>query len=182
MAPALGGAPPGLVMRAEWGGCSCWSIPALGWEALTCEAWLRVRTPVLRDYLPHRSYSSQGGLRVLRRGCVTALKPNRMVALTSLGAGRLGYASAQLHDTAQQLADGLAAMGRLGDAAAVTAAYLGDVDGAVALLAAAREWREALRVAYASGRGDLVETNLAPAAAVSSEKIGVPGYCCCVDK
>lgn len=78
---------------------------------------------------------------------------------------------ARVRETAQQLADGLAAMGRPGDAAAVTAAYLGDVDGAVALLAAAREWREALRVAYAHGRGDLVETHLAPAAAVSPGRV-----------
>ncbi|KAK9834184.1 hypothetical protein WJX81_006434 [Elliptochloris bilobata] len=80
-------------------------------------------------------------------------------------AGRLGYPPARLRETAQELVDGLAAMGRLGDAAAVAATYLGDVDGAVALLAAAREWRESMRVAYAYGRGDLVETSLAPAAA-----------------
>lgn len=43
------------------------------------------------------------------------------------------------------------------------------VDGTFAPLAAAREWREVLRVAYASGRGDRVGTHPAPAAAVSSE-------------
>lgn len=57
-------------------------------------------------------------------------------------AGRLGYAPQRMRATAQELADGLAAMGRPGDAAAVAAAYLGDVDAAVALLARACDWRE----------------------------------------
>lgn len=43
--------------------------------------------------------------------------------------------------------------------------HLGDVDGAVAALIAAKEWREGLRVAYANGRADLVDTDLVPAAA-----------------
>ncbi len=58
-------------------------------------------------------------------------------------AGRLGHGRERVRELAQRLADGLAAMGRLADAAAVTGGYLGDVDGAVALLARAREWREA---------------------------------------
>ena len=57
-------------------------------------------------------------------------------------AGRLGYAPQRMRATAQELVDGLAAMGRPGDAAAVAAAYLADVDAAVALLARACDWRE----------------------------------------
>ncbi len=63
--------------------------------------------------------------------------------LPSARAGRLGHGRERVRELAQRLADGLAAMGRLADAAAVTGGYLGDVDGAVALLARAREWREA---------------------------------------
>ena len=42
----------------------------------------------------------------------------------------------------------LAGMGHPADAAALAAEYLSDADNAVALLSQARQWREALRVAY----------------------------------
>eukprot|EP00775_Hariotina_reticulata_P003629 gene3629-3891_t len=51
------------------------------------------------------------------------------------------------------------------------AMYLGDLDGGVAALVAAREWREALRVAYAAGRDDLADTVIIPTAAQSASSL-----------
>lgn len=42
----------------------------------------------------------------------------------------------------------LSGMGQSADAAALAAEYLSDADNAVALLSQARQWREALRIAY----------------------------------
>ena len=56
--------------------------------------------------------------------------------------------AALARDLATDLADGA----REAEAAAVLLQYLGAVDEAVALLAAAAEWREALRVALSRGR------------------------------
>jgi hypothetical protein len=67
-------------------------------------------------------------------------------------AGRLGWGAPRVQGLARELAGALAASGQGADAAAVLREYVRDVDGAVAALAGAREWREALRVAYAEGR------------------------------
>ncbi|KAK9808650.1 hypothetical protein WJX72_001296 [[Myrmecia] bisecta] len=80
-------------------------------------------------------------------------------------AGRLGWEEVALRHKASEMVEGLAGMGRLADAAAVALDYLADVEAGVSLLTQAREWREALRVAYRAMRGDLVETVVAPAGA-----------------
>ncbi|KAI8469194.1 MAG: IKI3 family-domain-containing protein [Monoraphidium minutum] len=80
-------------------------------------------------------------------------------------AGRAGWAKERQQQLARELAGALAGSGQGGDAARVMREYLGDADGAVAALVAAREWREALRAAYADGRPDLVDTCVAPGAA-----------------
>lgn len=49
---------------------------------------------------------------------------------------------------AAELLEGLTGMGQLAGAASVALHYLADVDNSVSLLSQAREWREALRVAY----------------------------------
>lgn len=51
---------------------------------------------------------------------------------------------------AAELVDGLSSMGNLAGAATVAVQYLADLDNGVSLLTQAREWREALRVAYKS--------------------------------
>jgi elongator complex protein 1 len=78
---------------------------------------------------------------------------------------RLQQSQQQQQALARELAEQLQASGSGADAAQLLAQYLGDVDGAVAALVAAREWREALRVAYAAGRQDLVDTTVVPGAA-----------------
>ncbi|KAG2431603.1 hypothetical protein HYH02_013296 [Chlamydomonas schloesseri] len=80
-------------------------------------------------------------------------------------AAQLGMAPDEVQALAADVAEELAASGQVADAAAVLLNYLGDVDNAVRTYATAREWREAVRVAHAHGRGDLVETVVAPAAA-----------------
>lgn len=80
-------------------------------------------------------------------------------------AARQGMPQPQQQLLARELAEQLAACGSAGDAAVLLVQYLGDVDGGVAALVAAKEWREALRVAYAAGRADLADTLVVPAAA-----------------
>jgi elongator complex protein 1 len=67
-------------------------------------------------------------------------------------AGRLGWSKERTQSAARELATTLGGSGQLAEAARVLREYVGDVDGAVQALAAAKEWREALRVAYAEGR------------------------------
>ena len=62
--------------------------------------------------------------------------------------GRLGWQEAQVKKLAAELVDGLSSMGNLAGAATVAVQYLADLDNGVSLLTQAREWREALRVAY----------------------------------
>ena len=56
--------------------------------------------------------------------------------------------SEQLQRLAGDTVEQLTGTGALAEAAAVAEHYLGDADNAVLLLTRAREWREALRVAY----------------------------------
>ncbi|GFR43049.1 hypothetical protein Agub_g4055, partial [Astrephomene gubernaculifera] len=84
-------------------------------------------------------------------------------------AGQLGYDEMAVQSLAAEVAEELAAGGQMGDAAAVMLSYLGDVDNAVRTYTQAREWREAIRVAHAHFRGDLVDTVVAPAAAEGAE-------------
>ena len=76
----------------------------------------------------------------------------------------MGVCAAERTRLAEELAEGL----ELTDpkaAATVVERELRDVDRAVALLCRARDWRESQAAAYANGRGDLVDTVVAPAAA-----------------
>jgi hypothetical protein len=49
---------------------------------------------------------------------------------------------------AAELVDGLSSLGNLAGAAAVAVHYLADLDNGVTLLTQAREWRQALQLAY----------------------------------
>ncbi|KAL3149903.1 hypothetical protein ABBQ38_013268 [Trebouxia sp. C0009 RCD-2024] len=80
-------------------------------------------------------------------------------------AGRMGWQEGQVRRLAAELVDSLSSMGQLAPAATLALHYLADVDNGVTLLTQAREWREALRVAYKHGREDLVDTVVAPASA-----------------
>jgi elongator complex protein 1 len=80
-------------------------------------------------------------------------------------AARLGRSPQQQAELACELAEQLLASGSAGDAAVLLLQHAGDAEGAVAALAAGREWREALRVGYATGRADLVDTDVVPSAA-----------------
>lgn len=62
--------------------------------------------------------------------------------------GRMGWQEGQVKRLAAELVDNLSSMGNLAAAATVAIQYLADVDNGVTLLTQAREWREALRVAY----------------------------------
>lgn len=80
-------------------------------------------------------------------------------------AGRLGWGEGQVRRLAAELVEALTCMQHLPAAAALAVQYLADVDNGVSLLTQAREWREALRIAYKHNREDLVSTVVAPASA-----------------
>jgi hypothetical protein len=84
---------------------------------------------------------------------------------------RLGHSTGQQQQLAHGLAEQLSSSGAAADAAVLLVQYLGDVDGGVAALVGAREWREALRVAYAAGRDDLADTVIIPTASQVSERL-----------
>ncbi|EFJ51885.1 hypothetical protein VOLCADRAFT_87528, partial [Volvox carteri f. nagariensis] len=107
------------------------------------------------------SYLSAGRLDKALRAYRTAGRW-RMVFVV---AGQLEYDEAAVQSLAAEVAEELVAGGQGADAAAVLLSYLGDVDNAVRTYTQAREWREAMRVSYAHGRSDLVETVVMPAAA-----------------
>ena len=88
---------------------------------------------------------------------------------------RLQHSPQQQQVLARELVDQLMASGAAADAAVLLLQHLGDVDGAVAALITAKEWREGARVAYGNGRADLVDTNLVPAAAQVWRGIRGPG-------
>ncbi|KAK9785260.1 hypothetical protein WJX73_010410 [Symbiochloris irregularis] len=85
-------------------------------------------------------------------------------------AGQLQYGPSETTELAEDLLEDLTAMGRLRDAAVLSQQYLQDPDRAVDLLTQARDWREAMRVAWQAGRGQLVGTLVAPAAAEAAEQ------------
>ena len=62
----------------------------------------------------------------------------------------MGWGEGQVKRLAAELMEALSSMGNLAGAATVAVQYLADVDDGVSLLTQAREWREALRVAYKS--------------------------------
>ncbi|GIL71049.1 hypothetical protein Vretimale_4117 [Volvox reticuliferus] len=80
-------------------------------------------------------------------------------------AAQLEFDEAAVQSLAADVVEELVAGGQAADAAEVLLSYLGDVDNSVRTYTQAREWREAMRVSYAHGRSDLVETVVAPAAA-----------------
>jgi elongator complex protein 1 len=85
-------------------------------------------------------------------------------------AGRLQLPLSERRLLASELTDALEQFDPAG-AAAVAERELGDVDRAASLLCAAKKWRETVSVAYAHGRGDLVETVVAPAAAEAASGV-----------
>ncbi|KAK9849951.1 hypothetical protein WJX84_009719 [Apatococcus fuscideae] len=80
-------------------------------------------------------------------------------------AGRLKWDEGRMHRMAEDMVAGLSSMGQSAEAAAVALQHLQDVDGAVSLLAQARQWRSALHTAYRHRRSDLLDTVIGPAAA-----------------
>jgi elongator complex protein 1 len=73
-------------------------------------------------------------------------------------AGLLKFEKEQILQLAQELCDEFQALGKSGDAAKIALEYCCDVDRGVGCYITAREWEEALRVAYMHGRQDLVDT------------------------
>ncbi|KAL0343709.1 UNVERIFIED_CONTAM: Elongator complex protein 1 [Sesamum angustifolium] len=79
---------------------------------------------------------------------------NWMGVLTVAGLIKLG--KDDLLQLARELSEELQALGKPGDAAKILLEYCGDVDNAISLLVDARNWEEALRIAFLHRREDLV--------------------------
>lgn len=74
--------------------------------------------------------------------------------LTVTGLHNLG--KEEVLKLAHELCEELQALGKPGDAAKIALEYCGDVNAAVGLLITAREWEEALRIAFVHRRDDLI--------------------------
>ncbi|KAG0711938.1 Elongator complex protein 1 [Chionoecetes opilio] len=79
-------------------------------------------------------------------------------------ASSLGLAKEQLAELCQGLAEELREQGRHPEAARLYEQHLANEEEAVACLATAGDWQDALRLAHKHGRPDLVETNVRPGA------------------
>lgn len=79
-------------------------------------------------------------------------------------AGMLGLPQEDVTRLAHDLREELQALGRPGDAAKVALEYCKDVEDAVLLFVEAREWSEAVRVAYSHGKMEQVKDQIQSAA------------------
>ncbi|KAH7624735.1 putative Elongator complex protein 1 [Nannochloris sp. 'desiccata'] len=86
-------------------------------------------------------------------------------------AARLGREPEKIHAMAARLASDLADLHNYAHSAQILLEYCNDVSGAVAALAEGGEWNECVRVAYARGQPNLVESKIAPAAAMAASRI-----------
>lgn len=71
-------------------------------------------------------------------------------------AGLIKLGKPEIMQLAQELCDELQALGKPGEAAKIALEYCGDVNGGINLLITARDWEEALRIAFMHRRDDLI--------------------------
>jgi elongator complex protein 1 len=71
-------------------------------------------------------------------------------------AGLLKMGKDEIIQLSRELSEELQALGKPGQAAKIALEYCGDVNGGVNLLISARDWEEALRVAFLHRREDLI--------------------------
>lgn len=71
-------------------------------------------------------------------------------------AGLIKLGKEEIIQLAHELCEELQALGKPGEAAKIAVEYCGDVNSGISLLISARDWEEALRIAYLYRRDDLV--------------------------
>ncbi|KAK2978096.1 hypothetical protein RJ640_009260 [Escallonia rubra] len=71
-------------------------------------------------------------------------------------AGLIKLGKEEIMQLAHELCEELQALGKPRDAAKIALEYCGDVNAGISLLVTARDWEEALRVAFLHGRDDLI--------------------------
>ena len=86
-------------------------------------------------------------------------------------AARLGRDPEKIQAMAARLASDLADLHNYAHSAQILLEYLNDVPGAVAALTEGGQWTECIRVAYSRDRPELVESKIAPAAAMAASRI-----------
>eukprot|EP01018_Ginkgo_biloba_P020220 Gb_20472 [translate_table: standard] len=79
-------------------------------------------------------------------------------------AGMLRLTPDEVSRLANELCEELQALGKPGEAAQIALEYCKDVQTAINLLVTAREWEEALRIGFLYNRGELIESQVKPAA------------------
>uniref|UniRef100_A0A5B6YQC9 Elongator complex protein 1 n=1 Tax=Davidia involucrata TaxID=16924 RepID=A0A5B6YQC9_DAVIN len=71
-------------------------------------------------------------------------------------AGLIKLGKEEIMQLAQELCEELQALGKPGEAATIALEYCRDVDSGISLLVSARDWEEALRIAFMHRRNDLI--------------------------
>ncbi|KAJ7557183.1 hypothetical protein O6H91_05G115300 [Diphasiastrum complanatum] len=79
-------------------------------------------------------------------------------------AGRLSLTDKEVGKLAAEIREELQAMGKPAEAAEIAIEYCKDANGAIDLLIEARNWIEAVRLAYLYGRSELLDSKVKPAA------------------
>ena len=113
------------------------------------------------------AYISSGNLRKASECYQSAGNWKMALAMAS----KLDPSPAHITSVAVSLVTELSESQRHGEAGRVAIEYLDDVDEGMVLLTEGREWQECMRVAYSQGRGDLIETVVAPRAAMSASRV-----------
>lgn len=113
------------------------------------------------------AYISSGNLRKASECYQSAGNWKMALAMAS----KLDPSPAHITSVAVSLVTELSESQRHGEAGRVAIEYLDDVDEGMVLLTEGREWQECMRVAYSQGRGDLIDTVVAPRAAMSASMV-----------
>lgn len=133
---------------------------SLGLQLITDPARRRLATEAWGDHLSGtKCYEDAATTYLCCLSLEKALKAFRSSGnwggvLTVAGLIKLG--NEEIMQLAHELCEELQALGKPGEAAKIALEYCGDVSNGIALLISARDWEEALRIAYLNRREDLV--------------------------
>lgn len=143
----------------------------------TCDEQKRATYMVYGQVLESRNKHEDAALAYLAAGLETEAQRAYRAAgqwrMTLALAGKAAGEDCQdaIQSLAAELAVELREMQRHAESGRLLIELLRDIDEGVSLLAEAREWQESMAIAYSHGRSDLVETIIAPRAALAARDI-----------
>ncbi|XP_022133723.1 elongator complex protein 1 [Momordica charantia] len=148
----------------------------LGLQLITDKSKRRIVLEAWGDYLSdEKSFEDAAETYLCCSNLEKALKSYRASANWSqvfIVAGLLKMREDEILQLAHELCEELQALGKPGEAAKIALEYCGDINRGVALLINARDWEEALRVAFMHQREDLVSELKNASAECASMLIG----------